>query len=284
MSTSTTEAPGALLAVAPAEPPAPSPALRAYLASKRRERFVVLGGQLALLAAFLVAWELSARHAWVDPLLTSSPGRVLQTFRKLFADGSLLKHTGVTAMETIVGFGAGMLLGVLVAVAIWWSRILSRILDPFLVIANALPKIALGPIFYVWAGDRYSVYVMAVAISLVVTIVMVYTGFMEVDPSQVKLLRTFGASTFQVLRMVVIPASVPTLISALKVNVGLTLVGVIVGEFLAAKAGLGFLIIYGSQVFQMELVMTSIVVLILLSMVLYGAVTWLESRVVRHYR
>jgi NitT/TauT family transport system permease protein len=289
MSTSTTDAPlapGTRAGPADARSRgiAASPAFRAYLARRRRERLLVLGGQLALLVGLLVAWELSARRVWVDPLLTSSPARVLETMHRLIADGSLLHHTGVTALETVVGFAAGMSLGLLVATAIWWSPLLSRILEPYLVVANALPKIALGPIFYVWAGDRFSVYVMAIAISVIVTIVMVHTGFMEVDPSQIKLLRTFGASQWQILRKVVVPASVPTIIGALKVNVGLTLVGVIVGEFLAAKAGLGFLIIYGSQVFQMELVMTSIVMLVMLSVVLYMAVTWIESRAVRWYR
>lgn len=172
-----------------------------------------------------------------------------------------------------------MALGLAVAAAHWWWPALAEVLDPYLVVLNALPKIALGPIFYIWLGDRWSVYGMAVAIAIIVTIVMLHAGFREVEPNQILVMRTFGATRGQILRKVVLPASLPTLMAALKVNIGLTLVGVIVGEFLSASAGLGYLIIYGGQVFQMELVMTSVVILAAISAALYLAVTWLERLV-----
>lgn len=262
-------------------PPRPGEAFRAYKRQQRRERLTVLTVQILLLVALLVLWEVSAARVWVDPLLTSRPGKVAETFIRLLASGVILKHTWITLVETLVGFVAGMVFGLVLAVAIWWSRFLSRVLDPYLVVLNAMPKIALGPIFYVWLGDRLSIYGMALAISLIVTVLMMYTGFQLVDPHKIKLLRTFGASKWQVLNKVILPGSVPTLLSTMKVNIGLTLVGVIVGEFLSAKAGLGYLIIYGSQVFQMDLVMTSIAILAVISAVLYLLLQGLENAVRR---
>ena len=154
-------------------------------------------------------------------------------------------------------------------------------LDPFLVVANALPKIALVPIFYIWLGAISSIYGMAVAIAVFITILMVFNGFKQIDQNKIKLVRTFGASRLQILRKVILPGSVPTMIAALKVNVGLALVGVIVGEFQSAKAGLGFLIQYGSQIYQMNMVMTSIVILAIISTVMYALIAWLEAGVLR---
>src|SRR5690606_25384774 len=167
-----------------------------------------------------------------------------------------------------------------VAIALWWWESLYRILDPFLVVANALPKIALVPIFYVWLGPVWSIYGVAIAISVFITILMVYGGFRETDAEKIKLVRTFGGSKAQVLRKVVLPANVPTMIGALKINVGLALVGVIAGEFQSSAAGLGYLIIFGSQVLQMHMVMASIALLALMSVAMYALIAWLETRYV----
>ena len=183
--------------------------------------------------------------------------------------------------EIMIGFCGGMALGLVCAMALWSSPFLYRVLDPFIVVLNGVPKIALVPIFYIWLGDTASIYAMAIAVSVFVTIIMLYTGFNAVDPDKIKLVRLFGASYRQVLWKVVLPASIPTMISTLKVNVGLALVGVIVGEFQAAKAGLGYLITYGSQIFQMNLVMTAIVVLAAISSVLFIAIQALETIVLR---
>jgi len=253
----------------------------AYRRQQRRRRATVAAAQVALLAAVLVLWELAAGRHWVNPMLTSRPTAVWQTLTQMIASGSLWLHLGVTLRETLVGFAVGMALGLGVAVVLWWWPALAEVLDPYLVVLNALPKIALGPIFYIWLGHERSVYGMAVAISVIVTVVMLHAGFGEVEANQILVMRTFGATKGQILRKVVIPASLPTLMAALKVNIGLTLVGVIVGEFISARAGLGYLIIYGGQVFQMQLVMTSVVILALISALLYLAVTWAERVVSR---
>ena len=193
----------------------------------------------------------------------------------------MFEHIWITLYETVVGFVLGTLFGTLFAILFWWSKTLSRILDPYLVVLNALPKIALGPILIVWFGAGVkSIIVMALLISLVVTIMSVLVGFNEITGEKQLLMRTFGANKLQIFTMVVLPASVPTIMSALKISVGMSWVGVIVGEYLVSKAGLGYLIVYGGQVFQLDLVMTSIVVLCVLAALMYYGVAYLEKKLV----
>ena len=168
-------------------------------------------------------------------------------------------------LATVLGFTAAMVLGTAIAAALWWWNQLYKVLDPYLVVANAMPKTAFVPIFYIWLGATLSIYGMSLAISLFITILMIYSGFQGIDPNKVKLAQTFGASKGQILTKVVLPGSVPTLIAALKVNAGLSLVGVVVGEFQSASLGLGYLIQYGSQIFKMNIVMTAITILAIVS-------------------
>jgi NitT/TauT family transport system permease protein len=261
--------------------PQRSPAYDAYLRSLRWRTLFIQGWQVALIAAVLALWEIAPRSNWINPMLTSYPSAVLRTFVTMMEDGSLPIHIWTTFSETVVGFGGGMALGIACAVLLWWSSFLYRVLDPFIVVLNAMPKIALVPIFYIWLGDMASIYAMAIAVSVFVTILMLYTGFQAIDADKIKLVRLFGASRLRVLTKIVLPGSVPTMISALKVNVGLALVGVVVGEFQAAKAGLGYLILYGSQIFKMNMVMTSIAVLAVISCLLFWAIQALEAFIAR---
>ncbi|MGE5654107.1 MAG: ABC transporter permease [Bacillota bacterium] len=262
---------------------AKSPAHAAYLRSTKRQRLTVLASQVALLIGFFAFWELATRVGWADPFLMSQPSKIGSTLAKLHSDGSLYRHSWITIWETIVGFGLGTILGTAIAIGLWWSDFWSKVLDPYLVVLNSLPKVALGPMFIIWFGTGMSAIVsMALAVSIVVTIIQVYTGFSSLDANYLKLARSFGATKWQILKMVVLPASLPTIVSALKVNVGLSLVGVIVGEFLVAKEGLGFLIIYGGQVFNLNLVMTSTLILLLVATVMYLGVAKLERLIARN--
>lgn len=261
--------------------PTPSPAYTAYLADLDKRRTIVRAGQALLLLLFLFFWEAGPRLGWINPMLTSYPSAVAQTLAGMIADGSLALHSMSTFGATIIGFTGGMVIGLAVAVALWLSPMLYRVLDPFIVVLNALPKIALVPIFYIWLGADASIYAMAIAISVFITIIMLYTGFKGVDPEKQKLVRTFGGTRLQVLTKVILPGAVPSMIATLKVNIGLALVGVVVGEFQAASSGLGYLIVYGSQIFQMNLVMASIVALAVISVALFVAVQILEKFVTR---
>lgn len=254
-----------------------------YLRGQRRMHMAVWLARFALLAAFLGVWELAADRKWVDAMLTSRPSQLVASFRSLALEGKLWHHAWVTTTETVIGLALSMAIGTAIAIALWWSSYASKVLDPYMVVLNALPKVALGPIFYIWLGDRYSVYGMAIAISVIVTIMMLESGFKEIGQTKLKLMASFGATKLQTLRMVLLPASVPNLIATLKVNVGLTLVGVIMGEFLSSKAGLGYMIIYGGQVFQMDMVMVAIALLAVLSMALYGIVSLIGRIALRRH-
>jgi len=260
-----------------------SPEYVRWLAQIQRRRLLITLSRLGVLAAFLAAWEILARTQLINPMLTSYPSAVLPTLVELFRSGDLAGHTWVTFKATLAGFAISIVLGVLMAALLWWSGFLKKVLDPFLVIANAMPKIAFVPIFYIWLGSEYSVYGMAVAISLFITIMVVYEGFQAIDPNKIKLATTLGASKMQVMRYVVFPGSVPAVIAAIKMNIGLSLIGVIVGEFQSSSAGLGFLIVNGSQVFKLNIVMAAIVVLAALSALMYLAVTRLEKAVQHRY-
>ncbi len=247
---------------------------------KSRERFVTFA-RYALLVLVILLWEVFARLDIIDPFIGSSPVRVAQTIARLYNGGELFLHIGVTLFETVVGFILGTASGTLIAILLWWSPTLSRILDPYLVVLNALPKIALGPILIVWFGAGVSsIIVMALLVSLVVTIMSVLTGFNEITGEKQLLMRTLGATKLQIFTKVVFPASVPTIMNALKLSVGMSWVGVIVGEYLVSRAGLGYLIVYGGQVFKLDLVMSSIVVLCVLAALMYYGVAYAEKRLV----
>jgi NitT/TauT family transport system permease protein len=278
---STQDGVAALKAASPAPANGHSPAYQDYLRSLKRNGLKIKAWQLAILVVFLVVWEAGPRMGWINPMLTSYPSAVFKMSASLIADGSLAYHTWATFRSTVIGFVGGMLIGTTAAIALYLSPFLYRVLDPFIVVLNALPKIALVPLFFIWLGDMKSIYAMAIAISVFVTTLMLYTGFQAIDPDKVRLVKLFGASRWQVLTKVVLPGSVPTMISTLKINVGLSLVGVVVGEFQAAKAGLGYLITYGSQIFQMNLVMMSVVVLAIISTLMFGVIQALEAFIYR---
>lgn len=263
----------------------PSPQYLAYLRRERRSWWTVRGSQIGLLIVFLVLWEVLPRAQIVNPLFTSYPSAIWPTFLDLLRDPAnqmyIVRHAWATLFATVIGFAAAMVLGVACAAVLWWWNTLYRILDPYLVVANAMPKTAFAPIFYMWLGVTLSVYGMALAISLFITIIIIFNGFQGVDPNKVKLAQTFGATRGQIFRKVIFPGSIPSLFAALKVNVGLSLVGVVVGEFQSASFGLGYLIQYGSQVFKLNIVMTAVTILALMSVLLYVAIYWLEARMTR---
>ena len=255
-----------------------SPQRAAYLQGRKRRQTAVILLRIGLLVVLFAGWELAARLGAIDAFIFSSPSRMWDTLKSLAASGDLVLHVGTSIWETVVGFVLGTLLGTVIAILLWWSPFLSRVLDPYLVVLGALPKTALGPVFIVWIGaGPSSIIAMTLAISLIVTILDMHNGFLATDPEKIRLMRTLGASRRQILTKLVLPANFTTMINALKVNVGLSWVGVIMGEFLVSKAGLGYLIVYGSQVFQMDLVMTTVLLLAAAAALMYQCILWLEK-------
>ena len=253
----------------------------AYLTARRRRRAAVLACQLGLLLVLLAAWEMLARAGVIDSFIMSQPSRIAATLLRLGQNG-LPRHVAVTVFETLVGFVLGAILGNAAALMLWWSDFLARVMQPWLVVLGALPKIALGPVIIIWVGaGQQAIIVMALSISLIVTVLEMLSGFLGTDPELIKMARTLGATRRQTFVKIVFPSNLGTLFSSLKVNLGLSLVGVIAGEFLVSKAGLGYLIVYGGQVFQMDLVMTSVLILAVLAAALYKGITALERLVLR---
>lgn len=209
-----------------------------YLRKVRINKFSIFAVQVGILILFIAIWEILANLKIIDSFITSQPSRILKTFMNL-SSNDLLKHLGVTLYETIVGFLCGTAIGICIAIILWLSKFLSKVFEPFLVILNSLPKVALGPIIIIWVGaGTKSIIVMALAISLIVTILENLNSFLNTDKEKIKMARTFKANKLQILTKIVLPANISTFINSLKVNIGLSLVGVISGEFLVSKAGL----------------------------------------------
>lgn len=255
-----------------------------YLKKVKFNKIAIIITQILVLLAFIAIWEILAQAKIINSFITSSPSRIFNTFMHM-KDNDLMMHLWVTAYETIIGFVAGTILGLIIATLLWWSEFLSKALEPFLVVLSSLPKTALGPIIIIWVGaGTPAIIVMGIAISLIVTILDISNGFLNTDKEKIKMVKSFNASKWQILTKIVIPSNIATFINTLKVNIGLSLVGVITGEFLVSKAGLGYLIVYGGQVFQLDLVMTSVIILGVMAAVMYGGIVILEKVTNLHFK
>ena len=255
-----------------------------FLKAQRRRKILVHVTQFGVLILLLLLWELAAHLGWIDSFIMSCPSRIWATFKELVASGTIWHHIGVSTWETLAGFAIGTALGYVVAVILWWNSFLKDVFEPYVVVLNSLPKIALGPIIIIWAGTgKASIITMAVLISVVITTITILNGFLATDKEKILLLRSMRANKFQIFCKLVAPANVPTLMSTLKINVGMAWIGSIMGEYLVSKEGLGYLIVYGSQVFRLDLVMTCTIVLCTLAGLMYAVVALLEKIVVRKF-
>lgn len=252
-----------------------------YLRKLKRDKFLIRFTQVMILVTFIIAWELLANFGIIDSFIASKPSKIAQTFISMLSEG-LMMHIGITCLETLIGFFLGTVIGTLIATLLWWSPFLSKVLSPYLVVLNSLPKVALGPIIIVWVGAGMpAIITMALAISLVVTILEMLNGFNSTDEEQIKMAKTFGATKFQAFTKIVFPSNIPNLINAFKVNIGLCMVGVITGEFLVSKGGLGHLIVYGGQVFKLDLVMTSVIILAIVACIMYQGILLLGNFIIK---
>lgn len=250
-----------------------------YIEQEKFHKRKVAVCRVMLLVLFLAVWELAASLNLIDDFIFSSPSRVFLCFFQMVRDGSMLSHISITLFETAVSFLIVTFLGISVAVLLWASRSISEIAEPYLVMLNSLPKSALAPMLIVWMGARvHTIIAAAVSVAVFGSILTLHNGFLAMDPDKIRLVYALGGNKKDVLFKVLLPGSVPLIINNMKVNVGLCLVGVIIGEFLAARRGLGYLIIYGSQVFQLDCVMLSIVLLCLFSALLYKLIARAEHR------
>ncbi len=260
----------------------PSAAQQRFLLARKRRKRAVAAGRLCIFLAFLALWEGAAQTGLIDSFIFSSPSQVVRCAYAMAMDGSLFSHIGITLFETLASFALVIVSALAAAILLWFHEGLSETLEPYLVVLNSLPKSALAPLLIVWLGATYrTIIVTGMSVAIFGSILGLYASFRSVDPEKAKLIYTLGGTRRHVLSKVVLPSNIPYLFSVMKVNIGLCLVGVIIGEFISSRKGLGYLIIYGSQVFKLDWVIMSIAILCVLACGLYGLIAQLEKRYAR---
>ncbi len=251
-----------------------------YLKKQRKEKIIIIIFQLIILVFFLALWEIAAKFGLINTFLSSSPSLVVKTIGTLFVENDLLTHIGITIYETVIGFAISSILGLLVATIMWWNKRLAKIIDPYLTVLNSLPKVALGPLIIIWVGASInSIVFMSLLICVFVSIINIYNDFKQTDNSYLTLLKSFNASKKQLYFKVILPSNVKNIINNLKINISMTFIGVIMGELLVSKKGLGYLIMYGSQVFNINLVIASVFILGILAFLFYYLIRLIEKKV-----
>lgn len=254
-----------------------------YLKKLKMNKILVSVCQISIVTLFIIIWQILADYKLINTFISSSPKMVLKTLVELHQSGSIYRHIWVTVYETLISFSLGTFIGIIVATLLWRYDFLAKVLDPYLTIINSLPKVALGPIIIIWVGANInSIILMALLISVIITIVNIYQGFVNTDPLKIKLMNSFGANKRQIYFKLLLPNSFPTIISTLKINISMSLIGIIMGEFLVSKEGIGYLIMYGSQVFNLNLVITGIFVLCIVATILYYVVYYIEKRLIKN--
>lgn len=250
-----------------------------FIKKYKRKKRKILFYQLLIIIIFLISWELLTKYNIINSFIYSSPSRIIKTIITLIKENNLFIHIITTLKEIFISFTLGILLGLIIALILYELPTLAKVIDPFLTMLNSLPKVALGPLIIIICGaNTKSIILMALLINLIVSIITIYNGFINIDEYKLKLFKSMHSSKLQTLKYLIIPYSYPTIITSLKLNVSLTLIGVLTGEFLVSKQGIGYLIVYGKQVFNLNLVMTGIILLIIISYILYKIVILLENK------
>ena len=240
--------------------------------------------QIILLFGVAFAWEVLSRKGILNEFLFSKPSDIFKLLKQYIENGEILKHLKISIYETILGLIIGTGCGLLIAILLWANKFIAKVMDPFLVVLNALPKTALAPIFIIWAGTGVKgIVVVAISISLIVTILSAYSYFNNVSEEKIKMLKSFGANKFQILTKLVLPGNIGNIMGIIKINIGMSWIGVIVGEFIVSRAGIGYLLTYGSQIFRLDLVMMSVVVLAIVAYLMYIVTSFIEKQILKLY-
>ena len=252
---------------------------KAYIKQIKMNKIRIAISQMLILISFFLVWELLSRKEIINSFLFSSPSSIIKLLSQYIKSGEIYTHVLISVYETILGLIIGTSFGILIAIILWSNKMLASILNPFLVVLNALPKTALAPIFIIWAGTGIKgIVVVSISISLILTVLSAYSYFKNVDPETIKMLRSFGASKHQILTKIVLPSNIVNLVDIIKINIGMSWVGVIMGEFIVSREGLGYLIVYGSQIFKLDLVMMGVFVLAIIAFIMYQIINIIEKK------
>ena len=254
-----------------------------YLLKIKITKYLIILSQLSILILLIIIWQSLANHNLINTFITSSPKNILTTIIDLYQTNNLFHHILITIYETIISFTLGTIIGIIIAIILWYNKFIYKVIDPYLTIINSLPKVSLGPILIIWVGANIkSIIVMALLISVIITTITVYNGFISTDFNKIKLIKSFKANKIQTLKYLILPNNYPTIISSLKINISMSLIGVIMGELLVSKEGIGYLIMYGSQVFNLDLVITGIIILMIVSYLMYLIISYLEKKLIKY--
>ena len=250
-----------------------------YLKNEKKKKVFIHFTQVLIIIVLFGIWEILAQKSLINTFLYSSPSKIHNTIMNMLSDNTLFNHIGITLYEVIISFIISSLLGLIIATILWWKKFLAKVIEPFLTILNSLPKVALGPLIIIWAGASVkSIIIMSLMISLFITIINLYQYFISTNENYIILLKSFKATKKDIFFKVILPSNKENILCALKINMSMNFIGIIMGELLVSKNGLGYLIMYGSQVFNINLVITSIVILAILSFVLYYLISYLEKK------
>ena len=254
-----------------------------YKKAKLHNDIFILLIQIAILIFFFIAWELSARFGLINEFLVSKPSSIIKLFIEYISTDNLLSHVYISVLETLLGLIIGTIIGFIIATLLYLFPTLSKILNPYLVVLNALPKTALAPILIIWAGTNLKgIVVVSISLSIVITIISTLTYFNSVDYNLIKMMKVYKATKTQILTKIIYPSNIENIFSIIKVNIGLSWVGVIVGEFLVSKEGIGYLVVYGGQVFKLDLVMMGVIILSIIALIMYKIINIIEKIIIKN--
>ena len=253
-----------------------------YLKNRKKEILVIRLSQIFILILFISIFEILSRLSIIDTFLLSSPSKIINTIIELYKSNNLFIHIFTTLEEIIISFILGNIIGFIISSLLWFNKKLSIILDPYLTIINSLPKVALGPLIIILFGANVkSIIIMALLISTIISILNITSAFKSTDLNRIKIIKSMGGTKLDTFFRVVIPSNINFIVDSFKVNISMCFVGVIMGEFLVSKKGIGYLINYGSQIFNMNLVLTGITLLVLLTIVIYYLVEIFSNKIKR---
>ncbi len=246
------------------------------------DRMTIRLWRWGLLLALILMWELGSRTGLIDPFFFSRPTEILQTAVTKWQTGQLWRDIRYTAASTLLGFTLGTAVGSLAGLLFWFSRPVALVAEPWMIVLNALPKLALAPVLVIWFGIGFtSKVVLAFLMTVIVAAMSAYGGVQTADPALQTLLISLGANRRQIFLTLIVPSAMPSIITGLRVNIALAMAGAIVGEFIASDRGLGRMIVYAGTVFDLKLVWVGVVVLSLVSVLMYAAVVLLERLLLR---
>ncbi|MBQ6494449.1 MAG: ABC transporter permease [Bacilli bacterium] len=253
-----------------------------YLKREKINKLLVLLFQILLITSLLIIWQYLADKKLINTFITSSPKKVINTIIKLYKTNNLFNHIWITTYETLISFSLGTIIGLLIAIILWYNKFIAKVIDPYLTVLNSLPKVSLGPILIIWIGPNIkSIITMSILVSVIITIINIYNGFNNTDKNKINLLKSFNATKYQILTNLIIPSNYKIIVNSLKINISMSLIGVIMGELLVSKKGIGYLIMYGSQVFNLDLVISGIIILMLVSYIMYIIINYIEKILIK---